>query len=65
MDELPVSKPKSVPDQLKGDTNPDASMDLTGSDLEEDQVVGAGAVSKTKHGKSRGPFPPLRSAPVS
>jgi hypothetical protein len=49
---LPVPKPKSVPDQLKSGTNPDASVDLTGSDAEDDQVADASAVSKTKHGKA-------------
>ena len=49
---LPVPKPKSVPDQLKIGTKPDASVDLTGSDAEDDQVADASAVSKTKHGKA-------------
>ena len=49
---LPVPKPKSVPDQLKNGTNPDASMDLTGSDVEDDPVADASAISKTKHGKA-------------
>ena len=53
---LPVPKPKSVPDQLKVGTNPDDSVDLTGSDVEDDQVTGAGAMSKAKHGKA--PVPP-------
>jgi hypothetical protein len=49
---LPVPKPKSVPDHLKSGTNPDASVDLTGSDVEDDQVADASAISKTKHGKA-------------
>jgi hypothetical protein len=54
---LPVSKPKSVPNQLKSDTNPE----VTGSDVEEVQFAGASAVSRTKHGKA--PVPPVASSP--
>ena len=58
MNQLPVSEPKSVPDQLKVDANPDPSMDLTGSDVEDDPVANtvAAVTSKTNHGKL--PVPP-------